>query len=209
VRLIGFGRDQTFFTLLEQQGDVALLASKELHALTQDYSQLQSHVVRMDEIEHNGDDLIHQLGQKVDTSFVTPLDKEDLHAISTALDDITDSIEETVGTLAMYRLPALRPDVAPLTTLLIQTMEATREIVGCLRNISGREALQPLVIRINQLENEGDDLYRKAVSDLFHAPDRDPFQFIAWKEIYDRIENSIDKCEYVANTIEGMVVKYA
>jgi predicted phosphate transport protein (TIGR00153 family) len=209
LKLFQFSKDLTLFHLLDQQAQTAVQAAKTFHSLVKNYEELPDYAAQIDKIEHEADNLRHELDQKVDSSFVTPMDKEDLHAISTSIDDVTDSIEAIAETLMMYRLPTLRVDVEPLALLLVQTMEETEKVVGCLKNMSGREALEPSVRQINRLENQGDGIYRSAISELFHSPARDPFHFIAWKEIYDRIETAIDDCERVANLIEGMVVKYA
>jgi predicted phosphate transport protein (TIGR00153 family) len=209
LRLFQFGKDLAIFDLLDNQAQMAVQAAKTFHSLVKNYKELPEYAKQIDEIEHRADNLRHDLDQKVDSSFVTPMDKEDLHAISTSIDDVTDSIEAIADTLMIYRLSVLRADVEPLALLLVQTMEATEQVVGCLRNMSGRESLEPLVAQINRLENQGDEIYRRSIGELFHSSARDPFLFIAWKEIYDRIETAIDDCERVANLIEGMVVKYA
>jgi hypothetical protein len=209
LKLFQFGKDLVLFDLLDKQAQIAVQAAKTFHSLVKNYKELPTYAKQIDDIEHRADNLRHDLDQKVDSSFVTPMDKEDLHAISTSIDDVTDSIEAVADTLMMYRLPTLRADVEPLALLLVQTMEATEQVVGCLRNMSGRGAIEPLVAQINRLENQGDEIYRRSIGELFHSPARDPFLFIAWKEIYDRIETAIDDCERVANLIEGMVVKYA
>jgi predicted phosphate transport protein (TIGR00153 family) len=209
LKLFQFGKDLAIFNLLDQQAQTAVQAAKTFHTLVKNYEQLPEYAEQIDAIEHRADNLRHEVDQKVDSSFVTPMDKEDLHAISTSIDDVTDSIEAIADTLMMYRLPNLQPDIEPLALLLVQTMEATEQVVHCLRNMSGRQALEPLVAQINQLENQGDTIYRRAIGDLFHSPARDPFLFVAWKEVYDRIETAIDDCERVGNLIEGMVVKYA
>ncbi len=209
MKLFGFGTDQTFYQLLDRQAEIALQAAQAFHALTSDYGRVKDYLHRMDQLEHSGDEVAHQLALLVDRSFVTPLDKEDIHAISNTLDDVTDAIENVINLMVMYRLPDVRPDIEIMASLLVRTMEATQEIVSQLRHITGLDAIQPLVIRINQLENQGDDTYKEAIEEIFHAPDRDPFTFYAWKEVYDGIEDAIDKCEYVANSIQGMVVKYA
>jgi predicted phosphate transport protein (TIGR00153 family) len=209
MKLLGFGQDLSLFTLLERQAEAAGRAAREFHAMTQDYTRFEQHLARIDEIEHEADDLTHELANKVDATFVTPLDKEDLHAISTALDDITDAIEDATNTLALYRMPALRPDIEPLATLLSDVMAATQEAIGCLRNKKSRESMQPIFIRIHDLEEKADDGHRSALSSLFHAPDRDAFDFISWKEVYDGIETAVDLCEDVTNIVESVVVKYA
>ncbi len=204
-----FGKDLTFYTLLEQQADAAVRAAREFHALTGDFSNLHEHVRKIEDIEHEADDITHQLANKIDATFVTPLDKEDLHALSSGLDDITDFIEAGTGRLAMYRLTEPRPDLEPLVATLVQITEATKEAVAALRHMKGRDAMQSIFIRIHELENQSDEAFRAALADLFNAPNPDVLMVIKWKEIYDRIEIASDKCEDVANVVESVVVKYA
>lgn len=209
MRFPGFGKDLSFYILLEAQADAAVRAAKEFLALTRDFSNNPSYIERIEAIEHEADELTHQLANKVDATFVTPLDKEDLRALSSGLDDITDSIEAGTQKLVIYRLTVARPDLEPLVSLLVQITQATLELVKTLRNMQSREALQPLLIRVHDIENEGDQHFRKALTDLFNTPDPDPIMVIKWKEIYESVEVAVDSCEDVANIVESVVVKYA
>ena len=204
-----FGRDQTFYTLLEKQAECAVRAAREFHNLTRNFTTLAERAQRIEDIEHEADDVTHQLANKVDSTFVTPIDKEDLHDLSSGLDDITDQIEAAVGRIALYKLSTPRPDLEPLVALLVEISEATSEAVGQLRHSRQRNAVQDLFVRIHEIENQSDHRFRRALADLFDEPNPDPLMVIKWKEIYDRIEIAVDKCEDVANVIESVVVKYA
>lgn len=203
------GRDLTFYTLMEKQADAALRAAKEFHALTKDFEHLRDYVRRIEEIEHEADEITHQLANKTDRTFVTPLDKEDLHDLSSRLDDITDFIEAATGRIALYQLDVARPDLEPLVSILVEITGVTSEAIGQLRHGRPRDAMHGVFVRIHELENESDELFRRALADLFNAPDPDPIMVMKWKEIYDRVEIAVDKCEDVANVIESVVVKYA
>ena len=207
MRLLG--KDLTFYTLLEKQAECAVRAAREFHNLSRNFETLADRARRIEDIEHEADEVTHQLANKVDSTFVTPLDKEDLHDLSSGLDDITDQIEAAVGRLALYRLNTPRPDVEPLVNLLVQITEATADAVGQLRHGRKRESVQDCFIRIHELENQSDQRFRQALADLFDEPNPDPLMVMKWKEIYDRIEIAVDKCEDVANVIESVVVKYA
>jgi predicted phosphate transport protein (TIGR00153 family) len=209
LNLFNFGKDQAFFDLLERQAEAALQAAKTLHSMTKDYKRLDEYAGRIDEIEHQGDQLGHELAEKADSTFVTPLDKEDLHSLSSAIDNVTDAIQAISRTLAIYRIPDLRTDIEPLATILVQILDSVKDTVGCLRKLPGREAMNPLLTQIDRLEKRGDDTHRKAIASMFHSPARDPFLFIAWKEIYDLIETAINDGEKVAKLVESMAVKYA
>lgn len=206
---IRFGRDFYFYKMLELQADAAHRAAQEFHALSHDFEHLAEHIECIKKIELEADDVTHQLANKLDSTFVTPLDKEDIHDLSSGLDDITDFIEAGTVRLLLYRLTQPRPDLQPLVGLLVQITAAVREVVGAMRHMHGREALQGLFIRVHEIENEHDKAYRQALADLFNAPGADPLNVVKWKEIYDRIETAVDKCEDVANIVESVAVKYA
>jgi predicted phosphate transport protein (TIGR00153 family) len=194
---------------MEQQAEAAHRAAKEFHALTQDFEHMDGYIKRIEDIEHEADDLTHQLANKTDRTFVTPLDKEDLHDLSAGLDDITDFIEAATGRLALYQLTTPRPDLEPLVAILVEITRVTADAIAQLRHGRARDAMHGVFVRIHELENESDEHFRKALADLFNAPNPDPLMVMKWKEIYDRVEIAVDKCEDVANVIESVVVKYA
>jgi uncharacterized protein len=204
-----FNKDASFYDLLEAQADTAHKAAETFLKLTTDWEHLDDYVEMLDALESEGDNLCHQLTNRVDATFVTPLDKEDLHALIGGLDDITDFIDAATARLAIYQLTEPRPDINALIRILVNITAATRKAVGYLRNLKERTQLQHTLIRIHELENQADQGFRKALGDLFNAPDAEPINVIKWKEIYDRIERAMDGCEEVANLVESVVVKYA
>ena len=209
MQLFGLSRNTLFFDLLEAQAEAAERAVIEFHALAKDFSQMAERVTTIKKIESDADALTHRLANKADATFITPLDQEDLRAVSSALDDITDNIEGAAGRIELYRLTTPRPELEPLVTLLVRLIKATRSAVAVLRNMRGRESVQDVLICVHQIENEGDTLYRQAIADLLNSDTDNPLLVIKWKEIFDRIEIAMDKCEHVANIVERVVVKYA
>ena len=209
MRFPGMSKKQGFYRLLEAKAQLSVDAAKEFHNLVNDFGNLTRYTTRIKEIESEADHLTHELANLIDATFVTPLDKEDLHALSSELDDVTDCIEACTGRMALYELKQARPDVEALVLLLLQITEATREAVKALRDKPNRDEIQGLFIHIHQIENEHDNRFRKALADLLNAPDADPINVIKWKAVYDRIEVAVDKCEDVAHIIESVVVKYA
>ena len=209
MRFLGRSKKHIFYELLEKQAQAAVDAAREFQALVKDFANLARYTTRIKEIESEADHITHELANRIDATFVTPLDKEDLHALSSELDDVTDRIEACTGRMALYQLRQARPDMEGLVTMLVHITEAMLEAVKALRNKPSREKVQDLFIRIHQIENEHDAAFRKALASLLNAPDADPIKVIKWKEVYDRIETAVDKCEDVANIIESVVVKYA
>jgi len=204
-----FGQDTTFYDLLEAQAEAAHRAALTFHKLTRNFLNMAEYAAQIDRIEKEADELTHQLANRIDATFVTPLDKEDLHALSSALDDVTDLIEAAAARLQLYNLTVPRPDIGPLVGLLVQITEATHDAVSELRQLRRREVMQPLFVRIHEIENESDSAFRLALATLFNAPDPEPLMVMKWKEIYDRVEMAIDKCETVSDIVESVVVKYA
>jgi len=204
-----FGQDPVFYDLLEAQAEAAHKAAQTFQALAQDMSQAARYAEAAKKIESEADNLAHDLVSKADAKFITPLDKGDLHGLSHALDNITDTLEATIARVALYRLTQPRPDLALMTERLTQITQATCEGVNYLRHLKDHKTLAPILVRIHELENSSDQAYRQALADLLNGADADPLLVIKWKEIYDLIEIAADECENVADILESLVVKYA
>jgi len=204
-----FGQDPVFYDLLEAQAEAAHKAALAFHSLTEDFGQAAQIAENVKRLETDADNLTHDLVNKADAKFITPLDKGDMHGLSQALDNITDTLEAAVARIALYRITEIRPDLAPMTERLVSITQATREGVNFLRHMKDHDALSPLLVRIHDLENENDQLYRAALGTLLNQNGADPMLVIKWKEIYDRVEIVADECERVADILESLVVKYA
>jgi len=209
LNLLGFKPDITFFRLLEQQADAAVRASTEFNALLSDFDNVQQHKANIVTIEREADDIAHQIANKVAGTFVTPLDKEDITALSSALDDITDAIEATAVRITLYRLTTARPDLMALGAQLADATATTKAAVSALGNAQERATIHPTLVKIHEIENLSDDLYHEALDELFNSSGADALTIIKWKEVYDRIEVALDKCEDVATIVESVVIKYA
>lgn len=202
-------RENVFFSLLFRQAEQANKAARIFHKMTEDFSDLQQQVGAIHQIESDADELTHELANRADATFITPIDKEDLRALSSSLDDITDVIEACASRMIIYRVTTPRPDFEPAVRLLV---EATEEICGAVKELgapSRRSALQPRLIRIHELENASDSMFRRSLGELFGMPNPDVLEVFKWKEIYDRVEMAMDRCEDVAKLIESVVMKYA
>jgi predicted phosphate transport protein (TIGR00153 family) len=202
-------KDTTFYDILEAQAETAHQAALVFLKLAGDFAHREEHVQEIDRLESEGDTLTHQLANKADSTFVTPLDKEDLHALSNSLDEITDMIDSCTARLDMYQINEPRPDLQNLVELLVEITEVTRGAVSFLRTLKSREKIHEVLVRIHALENQADRRFRQSLGELVNAPDADPIQVLKWKEIYDRIERAVDQCERVANLVESVVIKYA
>jgi len=156
--------------------------------------------------EHDTDELAHLLYEELDKTFVTPIDREDLHALTSALDDVIDLMESSAGQIVLYKLPRL---TEPMKELIRVGQESAKEICKCiplLQDLGKSDEIQVHVIRVNSLENEGDKIYRKALEQLFDTT-IDPIELVREKEILDALEASIDATEDVMDLIRSVVVK--
>jgi predicted phosphate transport protein (TIGR00153 family) len=157
------------------------------------------------EIEHKCDFLTHEIIQRLHRTFVTPLDREDIHTLARTLDDVMDAIDATAAIVRLYQIARVRPDTRELAQLVLTS---TEQVVTAMKALGGRTGVAEAAIEINRLENEADRLHQNAVRLLFEE-ERDPIAIIKWKEILDFLEAATDRCEDVANVLEGVVVKHA
>ena len=157
------------------------------------------------EVEHKCDFLTHEIIQRLNRTFVTPIDREDIYALASALDDIVDYTEEAADYLGLYKIEAPMEQAQRLAHVLLQ---ASRSIAEAMPRLRSFEDISHYTVEINRLENDGDRITREAMAALFDGG-IDPMVVIRWKDIYDRLENAIDATETVANILEGIVIKNA
>ena len=157
------------------------------------------------EIEHRCDSLTHGTIQRLNQTFVTPIDREDIFELARSLDDCMDAIDHCAALIAMYEFPTIRAGARELTVLLTASGKAVLAAVDALDR---KMAIAPHIVEINRLENEADRVHQQAVKELFQQ-ERDPIAIIKWKELLDELEKATDECEDVANVLEGVVVKHS
>ncbi|MGC8928672.1 MAG: DUF47 domain-containing protein [Myxococcota bacterium] len=160
------------------------------------------------EIEHEADTLVHLTIEALNKTFLTPIDREDIQSLVKKIDDILDLTQATMLRFDMYKIKSITPEFISLTEVLRLSFVELHKAVLEMRDFKNREKIQKHCIEINRLENEGDSRLRNAITKLF-AEEQDPINIIKWKEIYENIEMAIDRCEDVANVIEGIVLKNA
>ncbi len=198
------------YEMLEAQASVATKAAHQFLDAVRDHEHFAEHAARIMDLEHEGDNLTHDLQNRIAATFITPLDKEDLKDLSQALDDVTDFIEAAAARAELYRIGKPRPELETLAELLVKVAEVTEQAVGELRNGFGKSGkLRALLTEIHTIENESDRMFRLALSNLFHEKGIDALTVIKWKELFDRIETAVDKCEDIAAIIGTILIKYA
>ena len=197
-------RKGSFFVLFNQHAQNALEAAQALERLVSDFTRLEDKVRDIHAIEHYGDKLTHQIIQELNATFVTPLDREDIVGLASKIDDVTDVCYDVAEMVSLYKVTAIRPAAVRQAQVLVQ---AAQEVVVAMADLEKLKGLEPHWIKIHTLENEGDQVFREAVADLF-AHSTDPVEIIKWKDIHGLIEVAIDRCEDVANIVETIVVKH-
>jgi hypothetical protein len=155
------------------------------------------------DVEHNCDGRTRAIIESVNTTFVTPLDREDIHALAIALDDVMDAIDAAAAVTRLYKITHIRPGARRLADIVCESMDRITEAVAALEK---RKGVLELAARINQLEREADRVHQDSIVALFDE-ERDPITVIKWKEIFDFLEAATDRCEDVGNLLEGVVVK--
>jgi uncharacterized protein Yka (UPF0111/DUF47 family) len=201
VRLIP--RDEHFFELFSQLAQRITTSAKLLHELFSDPSRIAHFETAIKDVEHEADDLAYQVNARIDTSFITPIDREDIHRLASRLDNVVDLIDGTARRAAMFRISESRPQALRLTAVLVEAAALIEKSVNEVKkpkNVAenGRE--------MKRLEEAGDAVYQEAVGALFSGSP-DPLDVIKWKELFDKIEEAIDECDDVSNVLESIALK--
>ena len=200
-------RDTVFFDLFENLSEHAVAAARQLQKMARLFPDVADEIREIRDLEHAADTLAHQALERLDRTFITPFDREDIHALVEELDDIVDSIDFLSKRFTLYHFHEIEEDFKRQTDVLVRAVEMLDAAVHRLRKSRKLADFQPELKAIGKLEKEGDDNNHAAVSRLFSNGQHDPIEVMKWKEFYDRIEDAIDGCEDVGNTIERIVLK--
>jgi uncharacterized protein len=203
MRLRVIQGEQSFFVLFERLAGKVRDGAEELLDLLKNYTDLHRKTERVLDIEHEGDELTHEIIKLVNTSFVTPFDREDIHHLASSLDDVLDCIEAAAEYLQLHKIEEPLPQMISLTETLAEAASKTADAMPLLRKMKG---LEEYWIEINRLENEGDRSYRRTIAELFSG-DYKAMDVLKFKEIIEQVEQGIDRLEDVANTIESIALK--
>jgi len=205
LRLRLIPRDVRFFDLFVEDAANVLAGARLLEAMLRAYDQPDVRAGEIREIEHRGDEISHEIGHRLEATFVTPFDREDIYALISALDDVLDDIEEAADTFVLYRVEAPTATAVEQASIIVKQVELLHD---ALAHLAGFKGLDRYWIEVHRLENEGDRIARAAIAALF-VDDKDPINLVKWKDIYGLLEATIDKAEDVANIIERISIKHA
>jgi predicted phosphate transport protein (TIGR00153 family) len=199
-------RDTVFFDLIEKLSDHGVSSAQHLTKLVACFPDVTPHVQRIRQEEHDADKLAHEALDRLDRTFITPFDREDIHALVGELDDIVDAVDALAKRFGLYHITDLAPEFKKQAETLLQATIALRSAVHKLRKSSKLQNLSDDLKELHRVENEGDDTNHAAMSRLFEGG-VEPLDVIKWKNIFDLIEDAIDGCEDAGNTIERIVIK--
>jgi predicted phosphate transport protein (TIGR00153 family) len=199
-------KEVRFFDYFDQQSAHILKAASLLHDLTHNFSDARAKTHAIKEVEHQGDMVTHEIVKKLNTTFITPIDREDIHALATRLDDVLDYFEAAAERLVVYRIKEPTSACRAMADVIVETTRAMDRAIKCLRTMD--PGFHEHAVEVNRLENSADNLLRDSLAALFEEQG-DPIEVIKWKEIYETMEIVTDRCEDVANVIEGIILKMA
>ena len=198
-----FPKDENFFELYRRQAALVRQGCVQLDEMMREFDRLEERARALKDVEHQGDLVAHELFERLNKTFITPLDRDDIHDLASNLDDVLDAVEAIASRIVLFRIPSVTPQAQQLARIVAACGEQIEGAVGRLKDFKG---LMPFTIEINRLENEADILSREAVAELFTG-EHEFLDVIRWKEIYGRLESAADQCEDVANVIEAIVLK--
>lgn len=202
MRLRLIPREERFYDLFVEDAANVLGGARLLESMLRAWDDVPARATEIRAAEHRGDEISHTIGRKLESTFVTPFDREDMHALISALDDVLDGVEEAADTFVLYKIDAPSEASIELASIIVRQCEQIHEVLTHLRGFTG---LDPYRIEIHRLENEGDRVGRLAIAALFDTDDA--IHIIKWRKIYNVLELTIDLCEDVADIIERITLK--
>lgn len=200
-------KENVFYELLDKLAIKAKDSVKLFKILIESWDGSNVNIQPLIDIEHECDDIVHEIMVKLNKTFITPIDREDIHLLAKKIDDLVDVIQALSKRMVLFQIQKVTDDLKKMTVILENSIEIVATVVQKIRNLKNPNELFDLCIQIHTLENEGDRVFEKALAKIFQNA-IDPLYVIKWKEIYESLERAIDKCEDISDVIWGIVVKY-
>jgi Phosphate transport regulator (distant homolog of PhoU) len=206
MRLSFLPRETSFFDFFDQHIALTIDGTRQFLTLISDGNNIETEAKRIKSIESECDTITHRCIEALHKTFITPLDRNDILRLISRLDDVMDFVEAAAGRTALYELKEIPPGIRELADILCRATVALQGALNGLRNMENSAAIRKHCIEVNRLENEADSVLRNALARLFKN-EKNPVQIMMWKEIYENLETATDRCEDVANIIEGVVLE--
>ena len=207
MRISWIPREQKFYDMFDEVADLVLQAAKVFAELVERFDHLQRRVTELRELEHRSDMAVEKMLLALGRTFLTPFDREDIHALATHLDDVLDNMEEASYRLTSFGIAQPTPEAVKMALIIQMSCERVHRAVQLCRGRLGSQEMSDALREISRLENEADDVYRGVEADLFARPPADLVSLIKWKDVYDWLEATVDSCRDVAHVVNELVVK--
>jgi predicted phosphate transport protein (TIGR00153 family) len=208
VRFFFIPREEVFFPLFEESARNMVKAAQSLKELVDNWKDVEQKVNEITELEHQGDLVTHKIVAQLHRTFVTPFDREDIAQLSHTMDDITDFIHAAADAMLLYKIDRPSRRAKELADIIVQGATEIEKAMPQLRRRGELKRILKRCVELNRLENAADRVYRSAMAELF-SDSKDMARVIKWREIYEHMESATDRCEDVANVLEGVAIKYA
>ena len=198
-----FPKEEDFFILFKKQAVLVRQGCEQLHEMMERFDDLEKRAVKLKETEHEADLVTHEVFERLNRTFITPIEREDIHRLASGLDDVLDAVEAIGSRIVLFKVKAATPEARKLTAIVAK---CGTQIERAVENLKGFKNLSEFTVEINRLENEADMISRQVVADLFSGT-HDVLDVMRWHELYGRLEGAADRCEDVATTVEGIVLR--
>lgn len=201
---------RVFFTLFEESSTNLLKIAQVLNEAVKSNTNQErmQHIREIERLEHVGDEITHRIFHTLSTNFITPFDREDIHALASALDDVIDFIHGSAKRMELYKIENMSPAIIKLSELILQSAEELHKAVSEIRNMNNPGKIREACVKINSIENHADDIFDMTIAKLFEE-EKNAVEIIKMKEVLSALEIATDKCEDAANVLESIIVKHA
>jgi len=200
-------KEEEFFDLFEELVNKIEEGGELFLDLVEHYEYSEQKIAKLKELEHEADVITRNTYEKMHKTFLTPIDREDIYDLVNKMDSILDMVEASATRMSLYKVKVPASEIIDQAVILNKAIKKVKYIVYAMRNMKNAKMILDSCVELHTLENEGDIVMRMTMSRLFEC-EKDPIELIKWKEIFERIEESIDLCEDVSNIVEGIVLKY-
>lgn len=201
-------KEDKFFDMFVTYAETIHKSSILLKDFLMDVSNPQEKYKAIKDLEHEGDQLLHKIFEELNKSFITPIDREDIHMIGRTLDDIIDEIDVTSSRIVIFNITEVRPQAVAFCDIIVQATKEVIKLMTELKIMKKSKTLPQIIKDINHFEDQGDLIFRDAISELFNGRTAE-LEVIKWKEVFEKLEGCLNSCENLANIVDGVVMKNA